>query len=246
MTRHIAPRSRRLNRCIGGLVALVAFASLTWSNAAHPADDGAVPPEEMTREDAFEWSNRIAETWLVDQRCGILTRAQREEYQWHARQISRWIARLVPPEELADLTLAGVPTPLPELARCGAAAQIYLNAALHDARDYSEYLTRERYRPGQIVQRIDLRRYALIEVAAMVNLRCGHLSRRHRDELTDRRRAIRLQISETTTDDRIKFVMEREIDAYFDKAAPCGRQTRQFVIAALKEARDMTKETWAR
>ena len=37
--------------------------------------------------------------------------------------------------------------------------------------------------------------------------------------------------------------MEREIDAYFDKAAPCGRQTRQFVIAALKEARSMTKET---
>jgi len=243
MERHVAPRSRKLSRCIGGLAVLVAFGCVTWSNAAHP-DDGAA--DAMTRGDAYEWSNRLAETWMVEQRCGLFTQAQREEYQWHARKIPRQIVRLLGPEELADLTLAGAPTPPPRLARCGAEARIYLEAALHDAREFAETLTRERYRPGQIVQRIDLRRYALIEVAAMVNLRCGHLSRRHRDELADRRRTLRLRIAKTNTDDRIKFVMEREIDAYFDKAAPCGRQTRQFVIAALKEARNMTKETTVR
>gem|GEM_PF-2900558 len=205
MDRHRAPRSRKLHRCIGSLAMLVAFGCLTWSNAAHPEEGAA---DEMTRADAFEWSNRLAETWLVEQRCGLYTTAQREEYQWHARQISRRIVRIVGPEELADLTLAGVPTPRPQLARCGSEARIFLEAALHDARSYSEYLTRERYKPGQIVQRIDLRRYALIEVAAMVNLRCGHLSRRYNDELRDRRRVIRLQISETNTNDRIKFVME--------------------------------------
>ncbi len=243
-----APRSRKLDKCVGSLAALVAFGCLTWSNAAHPQDDALADPayQDMTREDAFEWSNRLSETWMVEQRCGLFTRAQRDEFQWHARQISRRIVRIVGPEELADLTLAGAPTPLPELARCGEEAKIFLEAALFDARAYAEYLSQERYRPGGIVQRIDLRRYALIEVAAMVNLQCGHLSRRHRNELSDRRRAIRLKVAKSNTNDRIRFVMEREIDAYFDKAAPCGRQTRKFVIAALKEARDMTKEEFSR
>ena len=150
--------------------------------------------DEMTRADAFEWSNRLAETWMVEQRCGLFTTAQREEYQWHARQISRRIVRIVGAEELADLTLAGAPTPPPQLPlRLGGAD---LPAGRPARRAGLFGIFDPRAVAGQIVQRIDLRRYALIEVAAMVNLRCGHLSSRYNDELRDRRRAIRLRISE--------------------------------------------------
>lgn len=234
MTRHIKsdPGSRmRLPRI------LPLAAALAIGTAVLPAESAA----DITKTEAMEWSHRIAETWMVDQRCGLFSNQEREEYEWHAREISRVVSRQLEDGTDAGLQLAGETQVAYQKDDCGPETRRYLQNALADARNMSAFLTKRRFRPGGVVQQLDLQKFAMIEVAAMVELRCHHLSDKHEDEFSARRRELRAQIGRKTSDSRIKFYLEREFDSYFRQAAPCGRQTRRFVMAALRQAREMTQ-----
>ncbi|MCP5366825.1 MAG: hypothetical protein H6907_03330 [Hyphomicrobiales bacterium] len=236
------PRHTIRRAVLAALVAALA-PGLAAAQTAAPAPTQAptqAPTEAQRRVgQLFELYATVNGAWVLDQRCRVLDREGRREYEWHLARLNIAMARQFGQKKLAPLQRAAAETAEdPKYDDCGAAPREIVGSAAALVRNADVALTKGAYDRATSYRDYVSVRYAGIEASRRVDARCGHVPDDVKDNIAAAHAWVAQRI-ETLWGTAHRQSLDRRAGdlAARDALKTCGTETAKAVHAAAGELR---------